>query len=130
MPRTVFASPSRIRILCACLWTAIVVACLWCNTAHAQTFSISLEDLTEIYDQLYPERTRTAVWDTIPKVDLSVLTLGNGNHKIPNFLRHDFDKTRERVEYAALDGYRVTYRFPSVYSLAPRDSAVGAITVR
>jgi len=126
VPRRVIGPSSRIAPLCAFLWTAFsLLAGPYSNTANAQTFKVSLEDLTVLYDRLYPERTQRAVWDTTAAFDFDTLPLGNQNYKTPNPFKTDASRTKTIVEYGAVSGYRFTYTLPRTYSFVFGDSSAG-----
>ena len=102
--------------------------CLFISNVYSQPvesdlrFQIDLRQVGEIYDalNLFPE----SAWDTIPPFDYTTFKLG-GYHKVPHFLKSDFKSTNRLVEYGAVDGYRITYVFPRVYSFDLRESTEG-----
>lgn len=85
-------------------------------------FEIDLQKVGEVYDEikLFPE----AVWDTVPPFDYTTLTLGE-HHKVPHFLESDFKRSKSLVEYSAIEGYRLTYTYPKVYSFDRREVMQG-----
>ncbi|MCK5619657.1 MAG: hypothetical protein KAJ17_09665, partial [Candidatus Krumholzibacteria bacterium] len=107
--------------------TALSV-CLFISNVYSQPvesdlrFQIDLRQVGEIYDalNLFPENA----WDTIPPFDYTTFKLG-GYHKVPHFLKSDFKSTNRLVEYGAVDGYRITYVYPRVYSFDLRESTEG-----
>jgi hypothetical protein len=105
-----------------------VVACILSltlsNTADAQTFTIELSDLTKIYDELYPERTATAVWDTV-RYDYTQVRIGNQHYRVPHFLETDGSRTRQVEDYLSLSGFRVTYTIPTTATLARQTRELG-----
>jgi len=103
---------------------ACILSLVLSNTAGAQTFTIELSDLTKIYDDLYPERTATAVWDTV-RYDFDEVRLGNQRYRVPQFLETNAPRTQTVEDYLALSGYRVTYTIPTTATLVRQTRTLG-----
>jgi len=93
------------------------------SSARAQTFSIDLERVTEIYQQYYPQLTGAAVWDTTATFDFDKITVGNQRFRIPHIFTSDFGEVKTIREYNNL--YVVTFRVPSVYPFASYQKDAG-----
>ncbi|MCH7549682.1 MAG: hypothetical protein IH969_09155, partial [Candidatus Krumholzibacteriota bacterium] len=112
--------------------TAIVFACVlccYCGAASAQTFSVDLHELTAIYDELFPERTAVAVWDTLAPYDFDNVLIGNQHHKVPSFLKTNVLRTRTIEDWAVVPGYRVRFTIPLTASWERQQRTVGALTL-